>query len=713
MLPGCTISAAGPLNIAFLVVSDTCTKLDHLDASGQVARCLIRTSGHRLISEAIVPDSPNHIKRRILDWCTKPLPLASLTHPLISSPSIPLIEGALASSPCSEGTFQPTERCFVDVVITSGGTGLSSRDQTPGAVLSLLSWSSPWDQAARLNYSREEDNGVEITRSHRLPGIETALTIVSLQHTPLAALARFTAIAFYDSGSQCYRPIICLPGSPKAVHQCLNFLIPILPHMVNQLRDRPDSLHPSHGEFSGQVLIESPKKLPPQRPPPLPPQPLRQVPLFSAAEQATVSNPSATPRPPCYPTCSYPTVSEFSPIKSITQRPRTSPFPMLSVQSAIDLVLSEAFDLAFHRLHTRDQSQRIEWKNFEAALGRRLAVSLTGLECLPPYDASMKDGYACILVEGAGPRQVIGVLRAGDEAGFGEPDLTLGTCYRVSTGGRIPKGADCVVQVEDTELIETKLVSRMKKRETMRLILDDVSKENSDIGTRHNKSSEPDNDKVPDGVEDEEEEAVIMVKKAPSCVGHNIRPRGSDLPLGMVFPRGMRLGPTELGLLASAGLFSDGQHPDISVKADHPDLSSCRLPCFPAIRVGILSSGDELIDPCDFYPHTSSSLNVFIRDSNRPCLLSLLRASTAGDRDCPVELIDLGLVGDKIDQLAEKLHFSVAEAACDVVVTTGGMSMGENDLLLRVLTSRLNARIHFARLLMKPGKPTAFATVTW
>ncbi|KAG7033449.1 Molybdopterin biosynthesis protein CNX1 [Cucurbita argyrosperma subsp. argyrosperma] len=95
------------------------------------------------------------------------------------------------------------------------------------------------------------------------------------------------------------------------------------------------------------------------------------------------------------------------------------------------------------------------------ALGKVLAQDIRAPDPLPPYPASIKDGYAVVASDGPGDYPVITESRAGND-GVGVT-VTPGTVAYVTTGGPIPDGADAVVQVEDTEKIESKHVKIMVK----------------------------------------------------------------------------------------------------------------------------------------------------------------------------------------------------------------------------------------------------------
>ncbi|CAG8637572.1 4607_t:CDS:2, partial [Acaulospora colombiana] len=113
--------------------------------------------------------------------------------------------------------------------------------------------------------------------------------------------------------------------------------------------------------------------------------------------------------------------------------------------------------------------------------------------------------------------------------------------------------------------------------------------------------------------------------------------------------------------------------------------------------LGILSTGNEIVDHND-----SSELKYGqVRDSNRPTLLAIARATG-------FEAKDFRIVGDDPKELEHSLKSALSQV--NVLVTTGGVSMGELDLLKPTLEQSLGATIHFGRVKMKPGKPTTFAT---
>ncbi|KAJ5945640.1 hypothetical protein N7454_002479 [Penicillium verhagenii] len=190
---------------------------------------------------------------------------------------------------------------------------------------------------------------------------------------------------------------------------------------------------------------------------------------------------------------------------------------------------------------------------------------------------------------------------------------------------------------------------------------------------------------TPDG----KEEATVEILPHDIQPGENVREPGSDVTLGSkILARGDLISPAggEIGLLAATGART--------------------VKVFRKPRVGVLSTGDELVEHDD----PRKLVGGQIRDSNRPSLLSCL--SSWG-----FETVDLGIARDTpSSELEHALRDSLrgvgrASASVDVIVTTGGVSMGELDLLKPTIERSLGGTIHFGRVSMKPGKPTTFATV--
>lgn len=184
---------------------------------------------------------------------------------------------------------------------------------------------------------------------------------------------------------------------------------------------------------------------------------------------------------------------------------------------------------------------------------------------------------------------------------------------------------------------------------------------------------------IPDGAD-----AIVMVERTVSLddgarvrievaasAGDFVRPVGSDLAAGHeVFPPFTPLTPAHLGVLASLGVR--------------------RVPVFPRPRVGVLSTGDELVELAA--PGTLRAGQI--RDSNRYSLLAMVQEAACTP-------VDLGIVGD--DESA--IQSAVADALwrCDVLVTSGGVSVGDFDYVKRMLDSW--------QVGIKPAKPLAFGLI--
>ncbi|WXC65439.1 hypothetical protein SNK03_011241 [Fusarium graminearum] len=181
--------------------------------------------------------------------------------------------------------------------------------------------------------------------------------------------------------------------------------------------------------------------------------------------------------------------------------------------------------------------------------------------------------------------------------------------------------------------------------------------------------------------DDEKEEKEVEIQVEGVKEGENIREVGSDVKQGTVI---LNKGETisgvggEIGLLASVG------------------VSEAKVYRRPVVAV--LSTGDEIVE----YNRPGDLKLGEVRDTNRITLMSAAR-------EWGYEVVDLGIASDKPGTLEETLRDGLRRA--DLLITTGGVSMGELDLLKPTIERSLGGTIHFGRVAMKPGKPTTFATV--
>jgi molybdenum cofactor synthesis domain-containing protein len=175
-----------------------------------------------------------------------------------------------------------------------------------------------------------------------------------------------------------------------------------------------------------------------------------------------------------------------------------------------------------------------------------------------------------------------------------------------------------------------------------------------------------------DGTRDRDETVAILAAAEP---GQHVRGAGDDVRAGtVVIPADTVLTAPLIGVLAAVG------------------RTSVRV--VPRPRVGVISTGDELVE-------APRALAVGqIRDSNRPMLLA--KAAEAG---CVP--VDLGWVRDDVDAVAAAVH--AAAFRCDVILTSGGVSMGEADVVKLVLQRMTDPE--WVQVAIRPAKPFALATV--
>lgn len=257
-----------------------------------------------------------------------------------------------------------------------------------------------------------------------------------------------------------------------------------------------------------------------------------------------------------------------------------------------------------------------------AALGHVCARDMIATSAMPFFTNSAVDGFALRLSDLAGPAHVLPV--AGTvAAGVGHPDaLPDGAALRIFTGAPLPDGADCTVALEDVT----------------------------------------------------EADGCIRLDVLPQ-LGANIRRQGSDQPLGAVLlPRGTRIAPQHMGLLAANGIG--------------------RVPVIRRPRVVVLSTGDELAQGGQ-----RGAGQVF--DANRPMLLAL--AQMAG-----CEAVDGGTMPDAVVPLAHRLAELAGSA--DLVLTSGGVSLGGRDPI-RPAFAMAGGEIAGWRVAVKPGKPVMFGRI--
>ena len=267
----------------------------------------------------------------------------------------------------------------------------------------------------------------------------------------------------------------------------------------------------------------------------------------------------------------------------------------------------------------------IERVHVRAALGRVLAEDVRSPIAVPGHDNSAMDGYAVRYDDLRADAPV--TLKIAGSSFAGKPygkEVGAGEAVRIMTGGVLPQGADTVVMQE------------MVKADGASVTI--PSRDEAKVRSR----------------------------------GINTRKAGEDLKVGSVaIPRGVRMNPAELGMVASLGIG------EVSV--------------FRRLRVAFFSTGDELRSIGQ--PLGEGE----IYDSNRYTLHGMLTKLGC-------EIIDMGVIVDEPE--AVEAAFATASGIADVVITSGGVSVGEADYIKAVL-DRLG-EVLFWKIAMKPGRPLAY-----
>jgi molybdopterin adenylyltransferase len=158
------------ITVGVLTISDGASKGERQDLSGEAIRTLVtqQLADAVVMAGAIIPDEAEQIAAVLREW---------------------------------------SDEKQLNLILTTGGTGLAPRDVTPEATKAVL--------------------------EREAPGIAEAMRAVSLQYTKMAMLSRGVA------GVRKRSLIINLPGSPKAVKECLDYILPALPHAINLLTEGP------------------------------------------------------------------------------------------------------------------------------------------------------------------------------------------------------------------------------------------------------------------------------------------------------------------------------------------------------------------------------------------------------------------------------------------------------------------------------------------
>ncbi len=282
-------------------------------------------------------------------------------------------------------------------------------------------------------------------------------------------------------------------------------------------------------------------------------------------------------------------------------------------------VLAYASD--FPRVGTEDVS-------LAKAAGRVLANNIVSNIDLPDFMRATMDGYAVKAASTFGSTEgnpgymvIKGTVEMGASPSF---SIASGEAAKISTGGMLPHGADSVVMVEHTEVIDNTTIE-------------------------------------------------VYKSVAP---GQNVLEKGEDVRKGdTVLAGGRKLRPQEIGLLAALGKGT---------------ISVYRQPV-----IAVISTGDEIV------PVNESPAPGQIRDINTYTLANMVRVAGG----VPVSF---GIVRDSFDDLFEICKAALAQA--DMVLLSGGSSVGTRDFTIEVLEALPDAEILVHGISISPGKPTILAT---
>jgi len=301
-----------------------------------------------------------------------------------------------------------------------------------------------------------------------------------------------------------------------------------------------------------------------------------------------------------------------------------------------DLAPPERFHEVIDSLPVNPGTERVDLAD---ARGRVLAERIDATIDVPGFDRAAMDGYAVRAADTFGASEadptvlpVVGTVHAG-----AEPDVAVeaGEAVEISTGAVMPGGADAVVVVERT-----------------------TERDAGDLPDR------------PEGAKEDTDRAVAV--ETAVTPGENVMLAGADVAAGeRALGPGERLTASEIGLLSALGVDE--------------------APVRARPRVGVISTGDELVRPDEELDHRAGQ----IHDVNTYAVAAGVEAA-GGD---PVVYPH---VEDETAEMADAL--TEAAAACDLVLTSGSTSASAVDVVYRVVEERGELLLHGVAI--KPGKPT-------
>ena len=278
---------------------------------------------------------------------------------------------------------------------------------------------------------------------------------------------------------------------------------------------------------------------------------------------------------------------------------------MILFEDALKIVLEKAKAVDKEKVNLLDSANRI------------LAQDIIADMDMPPFDKSAVDGYACKISDIHNKLEVIETIPAG---AVPVNNILQNQCSKIMTGAMMPAGADCVLMVEHTKVIDSNQIE------------------------------------------------FILEK-----TGINIAYKAEDIKKDSVLlKKGIIIKPQHIALIASVG---------------YSELMVYKQP-----KVAVLTTGSELVEP-DSIPALGQ-----IRNSNAWQLYSQVQRANA----IPVYF---GIIEDTEEQLDLAIKKAITEN--DIVILTGGVSMGDFDFVPKILKQN-KVDLIFEKIKIRPGKPTVF-----
>lgn len=282
---------------------------------------------------------------------------------------------------------------------------------------------------------------------------------------------------------------------------------------------------------------------------------------------------------------------------------------MIAFEDALKIVQDAVYyEMSTERISINDSLDRILAKDIVSDIN------------MPPFPKSAMDGYAIRYEDLKNEWEVLEVIAAGQEP---EKTIAANQCSKIMTGAMMPEGADCVIKVEESEVLT--------------------------------------NGKVRFTAEDTKTNFVHM--------GEDVRV--NDL----VLKKGTLLKAQHLAVAATVGY-------------DNPRV-------FKKVRVGVISTGDELVEP-HITPGPSQ-----IRNSNAYQLMAQLQKMN-------VTPLYFGIAKDTEESTTKVIKKAIDD--CDVILLSGGVSMGDFDFVPKIFDD-LGVEIKFKEMAVQPGKPTVFGVL--